>query len=84
MRTRYRCRIAVGVAAMFIGSTAASVPSYTLAAHVVVVPRAPVVRVVPRGPSVRAHHYRAAKPSFFWWPWSVTSPCKKGRDGRCR
>ena len=53
------------------------------AAHVVIVPHAPVVRVTPRvGPSARSHGSRATSPTLFWWPWSA--PCRKDKRGNCR
>jgi hypothetical protein len=57
------------------------------AGTVVVVPRATVVaRPMPRvGPSVRPNA-RVKTPTYSWWWWSTpaATPCKKGKDGKCR
>jgi hypothetical protein len=70
-------------AIVLTGSSLSVIVAPPAAAHVVIVPRAPVVRVTPRvGPYARSHGSRATSPSFFGWMWSA--PCKKDKRGNCR
>ena len=54
------------------------------AATVVVVPRAPVVHTVPRAYVHPRGTRTTTTPSFFGWLWSSPTPCRKGKNGKCR
>jgi len=62
------------------------------AGTVVVVPRAPVVvaRPMPRVAPAMRHsvrpntHAKAPSYSWLWWSTPAATPCKKGKDGKCR
>lgn len=76
--------IMLSAAVALSGSTlSVVVASPAEAAHIVIIPRAPIMRVTPRiGPSMRYRGSAATSYQLFWWPWSA--PCKKDKRGNCR